>query len=35
MLTCEILLVERLADEGFDHGLAADIQLLRGPVQFL
>ena len=34
MLAREILLVERLADERFDHSLATDVQLLRGPVQF-
>jgi hypothetical protein len=34
VLACEILLVERLAEEGFDRGLAADIQLLRRQVQF-
>jgi len=31
MLAREILLVERLADERFDHSLATDVQLLRGP----
>src|SRR5579863_8756917 len=30
----QILLVERLPYEGLDHGLAADVQLFRGPVQF-
>jgi hypothetical protein len=32
--SCQIVLVERLAYERLDHRLAADIQLLGGPVQF-
>lgn len=31
--SCQILLVERLAYEGLDHRLAADVQLLGGAVQ--
>ncbi len=31
----QVALIERLPNEGFDHCLAADVQLLRGAVQFL